>query len=208
MLIVSSDLCFRINTDLASWGVCIFLSFRLFCKHRDCVYTSEPWPFLLLLSHLCRQTLCYRVSCMGGNFIVWAVSSFWVIKTFPAFSMASEIKLLMRHVGSTASTGWSATGSKTPNAGGLPLLLSFPLSLSPFLSVLGSLGLLFLNSLHPMCWVCSLPQRRAGWCAGMMCLPDGLSVTTKAPPRPVNPGFWDPSERNLWEIMVLSYVCL
>lgn len=159
----------------------------------DCVYTSEPWPFLLLLSHLCRQTLCCRVSCMGGDFIVWAVSSFWVIKIFPVFSMASEIKLLMRHVGSTASTGWSATGSKTPNADGLPLLLSFPLSLSPYLSVLGSLGLLFLNSLHPMYWVCSLPQRRAGWCAGMMCPSSWGEVSPQRfHPGPSNPGFRTP----------------
>lgn len=57
MLIVSSDLCFTINTDVASWGVCVFLSFRLFCKHRDCVYISEPRPFLLS-SHTCVGRPC------------------------------------------------------------------------------------------------------------------------------------------------------
>ena len=170
---------------------------------------------------------------MWGNFIVWAVSSFWVIKTFSAFSVASEIKLLMRHVGSTASTvAGLLLDPKTPKSpqlvGGFLLLLSFTFSLtSPFSPWVVRTAIL--NSLHPMYWVCSPPQKRAGRCAETMCPSRWREVSTQRfHPGPPNSGFrtppnqvvgflgwvlsskkvWDPSKRNLWEVMVLSYVSL
>lgn len=108
---------FYIRRQFGQFGVSISLSCTLVCKDVRTIFKYLSSGLFCICRCASWVVMVCGVSCVWEWSHCLSVSSFWVIKTFPAFSMVSEIKLL-RTVVPTALVVW----------GGLSFSLWYPVS--------------------------------------------------------------------------------